>query len=364
MWADSVHVSGYFPLYRPEDAEDLRMWLLGSLKAVMVAEPAIMAGLIRLTSRHPQPCPSCDGSIDSHLKKTKQLLRRARRYAVKTHLPHVKVQFRADSYGYCLDMHGPDDLVPHGRFILTEPVLPSWLPADIRERAKAGEEIDYELPPEDVPCSKALETIMDDIADDIYHQHLAGKMRGTKYLTHRPIDVDFLAAINDNDNFAAWNAVLTQYLEYEMPILNDVPLEELIDLRTKDYDAFLVYRDTLKRVIKDHVASGPAITGKEAADIYDDVVRPELNKMNLKLKSVRDRLSSRLRRDVIIASGIVLLGLSSGLILPPLALSAGAAVPSVVDAGRSALERADAPEQLKSDNLYFLWKVAERSRQD
>ncbi|MCH8919799.1 MAG: hypothetical protein IIA23_03725 [Chloroflexi bacterium] len=185
---------------------------------------------------------------------------------------------------------------------------------------------------------------------------MESRSRNTKYLTDRPIDSIFLNSVNEDANFASWNPILAQYLQYEMPILTGVPLTELINLRTHDYEAFQVYRDTMQEIINKHIVNKPAITGTEAKDIYDDIVRPQLHKMNQKLRAAKDKLSNKLRRDVLIAGGVVALGLTTGIVGPGLAALGAAAV-----TGKNILEQRDASDELKSDNLYFLWKASQKS---
>lgn len=368
MWADSVQVSPYFGVLH-EDADDTfrRMWMLGSLHAILGSAPAIKEGIVRLTPGKYHFCETCGTNILSHLEQTEALAEQAKRSLEDAYFDRVEVHFESERGVYMVTVTGPIDILPHGETSYVaryDAEALAWLPQRMRERVAAGQTLAYEVPKRRLRESGALAHVIDTVAEDIMRQHLACRIRGTKYLTNRPADAAFLGAINDDDNFAAVNAVLAQYLQYEMPVLSGVPLRDLIELRTHDYEAFRVYRDTFKGVIKDHIAKQPAITGNEAAEIYDDMIRPKLNKMNQKLKSVRDKLSSRLRRDVIIAGGTLALGLSSGLVFPPAALSAAAAIPFAIDAAKTALERSDASDELKSDNLYFLWKVAQKSRRN
>jgi hypothetical protein len=146
-----------------------------------------------------------------------------------------------------------------------------------------------------------------------------------------------------------------------MPLLDGVPLGELVEFRSNDYDAFQVYRDTIKKTIKDYVVKKPALTGTEAQEVYEDFVRPELNRMNRKLASVQQKLSNKLRRDVAVALGVVAVGLSSSLLAPELALSAAGGSPFLASAAKQMLEKAGAREELAGEDLYFLWKIAERN---
>ena len=365
MWADSVYLPQYFGIFA-EDYDDAswRIIMLGNLRALLTAEPAIRAGILRVSPEGYHLCPSCGPKVSPDFDETSRLLAEAKRSLHDAYIGQVEAQFQATGRNYAVLFVGPEDLLPGGpsRIGIRTPDEPlTWLPQKVREQAESGRDVSYDIPRKRLRESGAFARLIGLIQEDILHQHLACSRQGTKYLTNRRADTVFLDAINDNENFTAWNAVLSQYLQYEMPVLSEVPLRELIELRTKDYDHFLVYRDTMKSVIREHIAGRPAITGKEAAEIYDDVIRPALNKMNQKLRSVRDKLSNKLHRDIKIAGGILAVGLTSGLVAPPAAISAAAAAPFVVSAARKALERSDASDELKSDNLYFLWKASKKS---
>lgn len=362
MWADSIYIPSYFGLVSEEASEPTwRQWLLGSISGLLRVEPGLRAGILRLAPRQFRLCPSCHPQVDAEMRQVTQVLARAERSMQSSYRDRIKVTFEArPGLGYIVAVSGPDDLLSHGWVgFVTDPSIhkpPEWLPRTIRKRAELGERVTYDVPPARLRQSGALKRVIHSIAEDVFNQHLACRLRGTKYLTHRPVDTAFLSAINDNDNFAAWNAVLAQHLRYEMPLLTGVPLPELINLRTHDYEAFQVYRDTMKEIINKHIVNKPAITGTEAKDIYDDIVRPQLHKMNQKLRAAKDKLSNKLRRDVLIAGGVVALGLTTGIVGPGLAALGAAAV-----TGKNILEQRDASDELKSDNLYFLWKASQKS---
>lgn len=369
MWADSVQIPPCFGFVRAFTGIRARQWFLGNLRAMLSAEPAIKAGLIRVEPIPYNVCPNCQESVDPGVRRIREVLDQAKQRVHDEYVDHVNVSFvaapgaREPGVDYMLTVRAPEDLIPHGEVSTygtrSEIGDLTWLPRRLRERAQAGKPVAYDVPVKKNRESGVLADVVDTIVDDVIHQHLACKRHNTKYLTHRPSDVAFLNAINDNENFAAWNPILAQYLEYEMPILTGVPLTELVDLRTHDYEYFQGYRDTMKEIINNHIANRPAITGTEAKDIYDDMVRPRLHKMNQKLRAAKDKLSNKLRRDVVIAGGVVTLGLTTGIVGPELAALGATAV-----AGKNILEQRDASDELKSDNLYFLWKVAQKSRRN
>jgi len=86
--------------------------------------------------------------------------------------------------------------------------------------------------------------------------------------------------------------------------------------------------------------------------------------MNRKLKVVQDQLANKLRRDILVAGGIVGIGLSSGIVAPDLmaVISVIGGTKFASDAAKLIFERKNASDELKSEDLYFLWKVAQKAR--
>ena len=85
--------------------------------------------------------------------------------------------------------------------------------------------------------------------------------------------------------------------------------------------------------------------------------------MNQKLRATQKRLSGKLKRNLVISLGTVLLGLSTGLVAPTLmALLAGAGGTKLVaDIGGNLLESRNADDELSSENVYFLWRLQTQS---
>ena len=371
MWADSVYIPTYFGITSPDKIEDRwREWFYGSVRALLATRPVIEAGLITIVAPKPIECPLHHPEVDPELARQAKLLVKAETAVLREYDKLVNVTVETCCGRHCTVMiDAPEELMPGGGGGYTTDLdhcgPPDWLPKTIKKRIAAGEILTYQVPKTHAARSEIIRhSVIHPAVEDVLIQHVQCQNLSAKYLTDRPVDSTFLRKVNQDANLASWTAVLSQHLQYEMPILTGVPLTELIDLRTHGYEAFQVYRDTMKEIINKHIVNKPAITGTEAKDIHDDIVLPQLHKMNQKLKAAKDKLSNRTRRDVLIAGGTLVLGLSSGLVFPPLALSAGAAIPFAIDAAKTVLERSDTSDELKSHNLYFLWQVAQKSRRN
>jgi hypothetical protein len=370
LWADRILIPSYFGRYVEDSrvAEDkaLRYWVAGDLKVLLSLAPLLRAGIIELFGPGFHLCADCGRRYQDELAAAQERLARARSKVSDLYLDKVEVWFRSRAgrphgSAFELGIRGPEDIVPHGVGLWIAYGPPEWLPRRLKRRAY-DEDVFYRVPSSKIPSTGLLAVVLESVTWDVVMQHILSMFRGTKYLTNRQADAAFLCAVNDRDDYAAWSDVLSQYLQYDMPIIEGVPLEELVAVRRSEHDAFLVYRDTLKDIIRNHVAEHPALSGREAQQMYEDVVQPSLNRMKAKASSIRRSLVEKTGRDVVITGGLVGVGVFSGLLPADLAPLVGAvggfSIAKDVLASLASLR--STPGELRNENLYFLWKIGEK----
>jgi hypothetical protein len=371
LWADRVLIPSYFADYERGFAagseEDFRYWLAGDLKVVLALKPVLESGIVQLFSPSFSFCEECARAFGGQVAATRKALAAAKEHLEQLYWDKVEVWFgswpnlaHGDRYVALID--GPEDVVPCGGLGFVTPHLPPWLPERVKRQA-VRDAIWYRVPRSRLKATGMLSHGLDLVASDVLTQHVLALRRGTKYLTNRAADAAFLRALNDRDDYASWTEVLGDYLQYEMPIIEAVPLDDLVALRRTEHDAFLVYRDTLRHVIQDRIAGGTVPTDREAAEMYEDLIQPSLNKMRAKVTSIRRSLAKKTGRNVLITAGLVAVGVFSGLLpadVVPLVTAVGGfnIARDVLDSLASA---GSASSELRSENLYFLWKIGERS---
>ncbi|HEY8767632.1 MAG TPA: DUF6236 family protein [Dehalococcoidia bacterium] len=366
LWADTVTLPPQFGVFDHVPGDDsIRDWMFGSVLVVTQAEAAIRSKVVKLAAPGYLLCNECGLDFEATKGQAGTKVRAASKALEALYGGQVQGQLVSLDGDLIFMLSGPEDLMPHGgQGVSFGPGYDrSWLPHTVLKKISNGETFQYDIPKTRLPRTGLLKHVLETAETDVINEHLACRMRGTRYLTHRPADAAFLNAINDSDEYAEWNRVLATALPLQMPILKDAPLEDLLELRAKDYDAFLVYRDTINASINARIDSGVVPSEKQLAEIFRDEISPQLNKMNQKLRATQKRLSGKLKRNLVISLGTVLLGLSTGLVAPTLmALLAGAGGTKLVaDIGGNLLESRNADDELSSENLYFLWRLQTQS---
>ena len=372
LWADTVLVPSYFDEYSEgvwEFDPALRYAVAGDLKALVAIRPLLQSGIVRLFRPRFHICPACRDKMGRGLKEGEPAVGGARDRVYAQYVQQVSVRLTAQAEAteaflpFDVHMAGPEELIPDGAIIVGKPEPPAWLPPRILGRIRRGHSVQYRVPSQRIRQVEEIRETVDDVLSEVVSQLAACQQLGGRYLTDRLADATFLDVLSDGSEYAGWNAVLAQHLEYDMPIIESVPLTELLRIRDAEHDAFLVYRDTMSRVIRDHIKGKPAPSGREAQEIYEDIVRPALNKLNAKVTSLRRGLADRLRITVPVTATALGVGLVGGLL--PAAANDLLITAGGLGLGREALASlaslTGAPSELRNENFYFLWKIGEKA---
>ena len=122
-----------------------------------------------------------------------------------------------------------------------------------------------------------------------------------------------------------------------------------------------MYRDAVRNIL----VSAQDKSSTELREAFDDVIRPELNKINLTIKNARKLLTTSALTDVTIAIVSVSIAAFSGLLpanlgIPKEMLDIGAAIggwQSVKDLALKVTEIHAKPKEVNDNRFAFLWKM-------
>jgi hypothetical protein len=187
-----------------------------------------------------------------------------------------------------------------------------------------------------------------------------GAQHHLNYLTDR--DADFIALSRINDpGLQTYSRALADGLEHSIPVLGNLSFADLIRLRRDDGEVFAVYRDAVARVLRELT---PADEHK-VRQAFQDVILPEVNKIEATVSNAEKRLGKSLLRTGIYTAGAVTIGVFTGLIEPDPAKIIGAiggitALKEVFGAVNAV--RTDPKEQVRDNPFYFLWKMRDQAR--
>ena len=197
------------------------------------------------------------------------------------------------------------------------------------------------------------------IIADLGYATVCSTLYRLNYITDRVAETYALRESNASVD-VAFNRSLFEAFSHDVPVVLGSPLRTLLKLRRTDWEAFRVYRDALRsalRTIKEDRLANPA-------GVFSDVIQPELNRIDLTMKRNRRLLLKTAVRDAAFATAAVGIGLLSGFVTPGLADAVAKlgglkfAIDTVKNANAALLE----PEEAKSSQYFFLWKVGRALR--
>ena len=370
LYSDRIYVQNYFDQYPQKIPhmptewldETLRTQFAGDLEVLLALKPLLESGIVCLV-KHPafHICPSCLEKSLPALAETRKTLEKQIQVISDNYLEHTSAVLNLDypfPYECCIDLKGPDDLFENGES--SEVRADPWLLKKVnsaRRRTKAQE---IRLSKKELKRAGIIEDELRKVTMDILLQHFCSRFLNAKYLTDRDIDVQLLDSLTYDDDFKAYNEVARSRLLYELPVLDDVPLDFLLAVRKNEHEAFLVYRNTISQVIREYLSQRRHISDQDAQQIYEDIIYPRLCELNAKVTSIKSSAWNAFKRDIAITSTVAVLGMYSGIL--PLEMKAIVAGLGGLNAAKDTLKllgrSITTPDEIRSDNFYYLWKVS------
>lgn len=197
-----------------------------------------------------------------------------------------------------------------------------------------------------------VDYILDPIINDFILHNVWNESLKTTYLTNRPIDTLIMKKLGQ-DNTS--NKATLNYIKPVLPLIQNVNLENLLKIRDTDYDSFLVYRDKLREIIKINDLK----TEKDYQNAYNDLIQPEINRMNNVLRKNRKHLIKRIGIDVGLTSIICSIGMYNHFSFDGIT---GLMSLLGISTGIKDIVELSSKEFIEENELYFLWKVNEKNK--
>ncbi|HEU4882601.1 MAG TPA: hypothetical protein VFT45_10160, partial [Longimicrobium sp.] len=151
------------------------------------------------------------------------------------------------------------------------------------------------------------------------------------------------------------NNVVFKHLSAMMPFVGDVDPADLVLLREREEESFILFRKALTVAVQALGAEQHKFSSEKARELYSDVLEPGLAVLDRRVK-----LAKRGLRGMIRSAGAKIATLSFGM-LPGVNPSAAGALGLLQVAGEKMLDgRAASEAAVRAEDLYFLWRVRQQ----
>jgi hypothetical protein len=214
--------------------------------SVLELRPLVEAGIIRPILPHMHYCSDC---AKREFERFGAGMAAARTQA-KRHLDEFKftcMQVLDSPKIVAVEMDGPADYLEHGSMIRVYQRPPEWFPRTLKANAR------YRVPKATVRRAGLVEQIFAGIAADVYfHQGFQDRF-DAGYLTDLPGEAEFLRTLSVKDELAIRTAQVCSQLAHDIPLLTDLPVRAVIEIRNESRESFELYRSTLGTLINEYV---------------------------------------------------------------------------------------------------------------
>ena len=195
-----------------------------------------------------------------------------------------------------------------------------------------------------------------DIILDMIRQNANVNLYESSYLINNEFYLNVMQNISKRKSRTVTPSEFISGFSYSVPFINDIDLVQLLELRKKDYESFLVYRDSIRYFLEE--TNNFNVT-KNIKEVFSDIVNPEINKISLTFKNNKTLLKNKVNRELLISSCLIGLGLFSGLLPNDLGKIVGALggcdfLKAIIN---QKIEGTLESNEIKNNDLYFIWKI-------
>jgi len=375
LYTDSVYIQNYFSGFEhiDIDSEDLYMTqsfrdsIAGSLKIIIEIEPLIHNGIVRFLPTLIMLCTHCQAqliesinTIDTRLDKQIKALDDLYSRSTSANLRVLPTPSPLDGHTFEIHVECDEELFEHGGFIKIGTELPPLLQRKINKNPSINE---FQLSQYEILRGHVNTKLLQTIAKDVSCLKLYSSHSNLKYLTDRRIDVAFLQATTENEYFTRHNDILANNMMFEMPVFQNISIDSLLKIRANEYEAFMSYRNTINDLINEYMSQNKDISPSVAKQIYSDIVHPEVIKLDKKISSIRKSSIMKSFANILISTGVLTFGLCTSAISPVLqAALVSLGLINTARALKSLPSTLKPPDEIRNNNLYFLWKLSKKSK--
>lgn len=369
LYADKVyiynHLAHHIARHDEPGEEEFKIDLFNDLAVIGFLRPLIEEGVICLITPPEEFCSRCFASrfAKGSIRRKNTL---ARRWLEEKYLTQTKVTIeqKGSSYDFCVT--GPELFVDHGALFRVAKHLPRNLENMPRIMAaiRAGGPVEVSR-----TLRKRIVKLHVDLAthtfQDVFFEIACAQCLGTSFVTEREIHIDLLNKLSGDTELIRRNQLVERHLTAILPFLESTRVEDLLKLRQRETEAFIVFRSALTTAIQEYRSThSGSFKEEDARQLYSDVIAPSVAKIDQTIKSaIRSTLKGSAAKVASWAAAITFGGYA-GLLPGELIQVAAALGLTQILAGiaEPLLRLKFESDKIDKEEMYFLWRVRQLSR--
>jgi hypothetical protein len=277
---------------------------------------------------------------------------------------NISAKFLYKNGHFSIEVQGPENLIEHGFTALhfrNDPELFGDVPSLLKKVMKSKE---VDLLPKDIKALGLDEKFAWEVVSNILFELSVAQTANTVFLTERDVDVEFLKEISPDPEIEKRNQIIQNNLSCIMPFIQGVAPAKLMELREKEEESFILFRQSLNTAIKECENQKGRFTQKDAKAIYNEYLEPQLALIDKKVKQARKNLIKGVGVKVFSYASAISLGIYTGFLQKDLASIASTLglANILAQITQNTLDNSDTEEPVRNESMYFLWKVREHAK--
>jgi hypothetical protein len=347
LYADTILIQDPFDYFEfNADSTIGKYDLIANLLVLEVLRPVIEAGIVVFAPTTFPLCAAGKQEFDRVCSSYRSRLEDVCDLILDEIIAHISFSsVRGPKYPYLM-VAGTE------RFFGKEGIDLVKLPREVEQSILRGTKI-----PEDAKRELARSVFLDPVLDDLNYQHIVSWLYNVRYLTDRPIDSDILSILDDKES--PMGTELSEALSHSLPFIDGLDTNTLVKLRKEEGEAFQVYRDRIRQLVKEQ-----PVGHRQLEEALADLVRPELNRIDSAVRNAKKLAQDHIREKLIFGIGVVTLGIAAGTVAPEagavLSMLGGAKFGVEILEGLN--ELCKEPKEAKVNDFYFLWRMRVKKR--
>lgn len=379
LYSDNIFIKNLMDViptdYETHEEDNYKKIFYDNLSLLASVKPLIEKGYITvLSTGMVNYCPGChafllpkddkDLEVEIYSSMENDVGRNSYKILSQYMLDNTTVSISFINGQYFFRTKAPEYIIEHGERHLYTDKLPAPLDTmnNIQEELKSGKTISL---------SKSLiekigwpDRYLNNEYNSVGFGLVAAQCIGTSFLTEKELHISILNNMSDIPYISKRNNLIQKYITTFVPYINDLSISDVIKIRERENESFIMFRNSLGNAVDEYKKNKDNITEEDAMAIYNDLILPKITKLDLSVNKAKRKFTKSVGRKVASCVGAISFGIYSGFFksdIINIAASLGLAK-IVADLLEHTMEKSDSEESVKSEDIYFLWKVRELSK--
>lgn len=214
----------------------------------------------------------------------------------------------------------------------------------------------YIFSPNEVEALGIWQALVIPAVNEVVFQKYSMFKQNASYLTSYGLEKDIIDGLSSHTEERR-SKELFDALIHELPFVSNVTIESLMQLRREENEVFEIYRDKLSEIIRN--IGDRKIGPREAREIIQDEINPQLHKIDQVIKSHSASLNTRAAGMIIFD---VVMSISAGIFGDWRTSSGLGGLYALKDILGTIFSARTKPLSAVNEDLFFLWSVRNKAR--